>query len=327
MRVSTSSRGWRGGLAAILAMAVAAPAVAADLDDYPEVSVDVALERVSEHVWYVPGMAGAATEHEGFISNAGVIVGEDAVAVVDALGTPSLAAEMLRAIRAITDKPVRYAITTHYHADHIYGLQVFTDHEDAEVYAPEGVHSYLASDNTANLLRDRRNTLYPWVNEETRLVEPDHVVDGRETIDLGGITVRMDYAGPAHSEGDMTVWVEEDRTFFAGDLIFEGRVPWLGDANTGNWLELLQEMDGTDVEGLVPGHGPQARRPNEALTLTRRYIAEVRRVMEEAVENFMSFEEAYEAADWSEFEDLPAFDQAHRRNAYRVYLEVENEAF
>ncbi len=327
MRVESNRYGGRGLLAGALALALFWPAGAAALDDYPEVSVDVELERVSEHVWYVPGRAGAATEHEGFISNAGVIVGEEAVAVVDALGSPSLAAEMLRAIRGITDKPIHHVIATHYHADHIYGLQVFKDHEGAEVHAPKGVHSYLSSDTAANLLRDRRQSLYPWVNEETRLVEPDHVVDGRETLDLGGVTVRMDYAGPAHSEGDMTVWVEEDRTFFAGDLIFEGRVPWLGDANTGRWLELLEEMDAEEVDALVPGHGPQAREPNEALALTRRYIAEVRRIMAEGVEDLMSFEETYEAADWSEFEDLPAFEQAHRRNAYQVYLEVESDAF
>ena len=310
---------------AVLGLLVAGGAAA--LEHYEPVGVDVELEPLSEHVWYVPGMAGMATDHEGFISNAGVIIGEDSVAVFDALGSPALAAEMLRRIREVTDRPVSHVIVSHYHADHIYGIQVFKDHEGAEVIGPKGSHAYIGSANAENLLAERRQTLFPWVDEDTRLVAPDRIVDGRETIDLGGVEVRIDYAGPAHSDGDLTAWVEGDRVFFAGDLIFEGRVPWLGDANTGLWLDLLTEMDNREVEVLVPGHGPQARDPNAALALTRNYIADVRDVMAAAVEDFLSFEEAFEAADWSDYEGLPAYRDAHRRNAYQVYLEVESANF
>jgi len=93
--------------------------------EYEKVSVEVKAEKLSQNSYYIPGMSGAATEFEGFISNAGFIVTKEGVIVFDALGTPSLANAMLQEIRKVTDKPIKLLISSHYHADHIYGLQVF----------------------------------------------------------------------------------------------------------------------------------------------------------------------------------------------------------
>ena len=86
---------------------------------YAPATVDMELKRVSEHVWFVEGAPGIATENQGFISNAGVIVTGAGVVVFDALGTPSLADMLLKKIRAITDEPVVRVFVSHYHADHI----------------------------------------------------------------------------------------------------------------------------------------------------------------------------------------------------------------
>jgi glyoxylase-like metal-dependent hydrolase (beta-lactamase superfamily II) len=121
--------------------------------------------------------------------------------------------------------------------------------------------------------------------------------------------------------------VEPDRVLLSGDLIFEGRVPFLGDANTGNWLEILRRMETQGLVALIPGHGPAASKPNEAIELTRRYLEYLRETMGAAAADFVAFSEVYAVTDWSEFEDLPAFDEANRRNAYQVYLSMEEEAF
>jgi glyoxylase-like metal-dependent hydrolase (beta-lactamase superfamily II) len=112
---------------------------------------------------------------------------------------------------------------------------------------------------------------------------------------------------------------------FSGDIIFEGRVAYLGDANTKHWLAVLQQMETAKLVGLIPGHGPAAKEPTKAISMTRRYLAYIREVMGQAVENMTAFDEAYAAADWSEFKDLPAFEAANRRNAYQVYLSMEEE--
>ena len=292
---------------------------------YPPIGVDMPLRQVSEHVYYVEGTPGAATDNEGFISNAGFVVTGAGVVVFDALGSPSLANTMYEKIRAVTDEPIVRVIVSHYHADHIYGLQVFED-LDAEILAPAGAEEYLASDNAQERLEDRRFTLDPWVNETTRLVYPDQYLSEGTSFRLGDVEFIVTMVGAAHSDGDLTLFVEPDRVLFSGDVIFEGRVPFLGDANTRHWLRVLERMEREQLVALVPGHGSVAADPNAAVGLTRRYLAFLREQMGSAVEDFIPFNEAYEATDWGDFEELPAFEEANRRNAYQVYLSMEAEA-
>lgn len=309
----------------IFALSLPALAVAAQNEAYPPVSVDMPVTPLTDDVYYVQGLPGAATEHEGFVSNAGFIVTSEGVVVFDALGSPSLAWKLRQRIREITDKPVVRVVVSHYHADHVYGLQVFAD-EGAEILGPQEALDYVDSAVGRERLEERRFSLDPWVNERTRLVTPDVLIGEDRVFDLGGKRFRIHYLGKAHSDGDLAMLVEPDNVLFSGDLIFEGRVPFVGNADTKLWLENLQAMETTGLAALVPGHGPAAAHPDEAIRLTREYLVYLRQVMGQAVDDFTEFAEAYEAADWSAFEDLPAFEQANRVNAYGVYLSMERES-
>ena len=290
----------------------------------PRATVDMTLKQTSEHVWFVEGVPGIATDNQGFISNAGVIVTGAGVVVFDALGTPALSQMLLEKIHAITDESIVRVIVSHYHADHVYGLQVFED-LDAEILAPAGAEKYLASEHARARLEDRRFTLDPWVNEDTRLVYPDRYLSEGKQFRLGDVDFTVTVVGNAHSDGDLTLYVMPDRVLFSGDIIFEGRVPFLGDANTGNWVQVLERMEKEQLVALIPGHGGVAEDPNDAISLTRRYLSYLRDEMSLAVEDFVPFDEVYEDMDWSDFEQLPAFEEANRRNAYQVYLSMEAE--
>ena len=292
---------------------------------YAPSSVKMELKQVSRHAWYVQGKAGIATDNEGFISNAGVVITDEGVVVFDALGTPSLAHKLLQEIRKITDKPIKRVIVSHYHADHIYGLQVFKE-AGAEIYAPSGASDYLASPTSKERIEERRFSLSPWVNAQTQLVPPDHYLDKGYSFNLGGLKMTVSVVGAAHSDGDLTLYVEDDRVLFSGDIIFEGRVAFLGDADTRHWLKTLQQMETAGLAVLVPGHGPVAGEPNQSITQTRHYLSFLRKTMKVAVDELQSFDEVYAATDWSEFENLPAFKEANRRNAYQVFLSIEREA-
>ena len=292
---------------------------------YAETGVTMELQKVSDHVWFVQGEAGIATDNEGFISNAAVIIGNDGIVVVDALGTPSLAQLLVRKIREVSDKPFLKLIVTHYHADHIYGMQVFQE-QGAEILAPVGADKYLDSPNAQERLEERQFSLDPWVNENTRLVAPDRMLDETETLDIGDVKLTISYLGAAHSDGDLSVYVEPDSVLISGDIIFEGRVPFVGDANTREWLEILGKMEARDMKALIPGHGAMASKPNEVVALMRRYLEALRGNMGQAVEEMTSFDEAYAEADWSEFKHIPAFSAANRINAYQVYLSMEAES-
>ncbi|MDH5183286.1 MAG: MBL fold metallo-hydrolase [Gammaproteobacteria bacterium] len=293
--------------------------------NYPEATAEMTLVQVSEHSYYVQGAAGVATDNQGFISNAGAIVTSDGVVIFDTLGTPALASKMIRLLREVTDQPIKRVIMSHYHADHLYGLQLYKE-IGAEIYAPKGAFAYLDSPLAEERLEERRFSLDPWVNEKTYLVKPDHILAASSTMELGGVSMSINYLGGAHSDGDLTLLVEPDRVLYSGDIIFEGRVAFLGDADTRHWLETLEKMETSGLAGLIPGHGSAAKNPTKAIAQTRRYLAYIREVMGSAVEEFRDFSEAYAAADWSEFEKLPAFEAANRRNAYQVFLSMETES-
>lgn len=293
---------------------------------YAQSEVEMTLKQVTEHAWYVQGEAGTATDNEGFISNAGVIITNEGVVLFDALGTPSLAQKLLGLIREKTDLPIKTVVMSHYHADHIYGLQVFQD-AGATILAPLGAEVYLDSENAANRLEERRVSLFPWVDEKTRLVDPDEYVDSAKSFSLGGLDFKINYLGSAHSDGDLSLYVVQDKVLFSGDVIFEGRVPFVGDADTRHWLETLENMQTAELAALVPGHGPAAAEPQKAIESTRNYLAYLREKLGEAVADFVPFADVYSATDWSAFENMPAFDAAHRRNAYQVYLSLEAEGF
>lgn len=291
---------------------------------YAPVDVEMELKKVGEHSWYVEGVAGIATDNAGFISNAGIVITDEGVVIFDALGTPSLANKLLRKIREKTDKPIVKVVVSHYHADHIYGLQVFKE-QGAEIIAPDGVYEYIDSDVASTRLEERQFSLDPWVNEKTRIVKPDTILDESHKFTLGNVDFTIDVVGSAHSDGDLTLYVDTDRVLYTGDIIFEGRVPFIGSNKTKHWLTTLENMETNQVQALVPGHGPAAKEPMQAISLTRKYLAFLREKMGSAVEEMLDFDEAYKDIDWSEFEKLPAFEAANRRNAFQVYLSLEAE--
>lgn len=198
--------------------------------------------------------------------------------------------------------------------------------QGAEIIAPAGAEDYIHADNTATMLEERRKLLAPWVDENTHIVKPDRYVEGNEDIMLGGVTLKLIFNGKAHSDGDQSVLVEPDGVLLIGDLIFEGRVPYVGDANTKVWLERLKEMEKGKLTAMIPGHGPMSKKPQEVIARTAHYIEFLREHMGKAVEEMTPFDEAYEATDWGDFIDMPAFVEANRTNAYQVYLSLERES-
>lgn len=295
----------------------------ADKDHLPDVAMS--LKQVSPNVYYVEGAAGVATDNAGFVSNAGFVVTDAGVVVFDSLGTPALARRLVELMRSVTEQPVRFVVLSHFHADHAYGLQVFKE-VGAEILASPGARDYLSAPLAAERLAERRISLAPWVNEDTQLVMPDRLIEGDYHFKLGKHAFVASNLGAAHSEGDMTLFVEPDNVLFSGDIIFEGRIPFLGSANTKNWLATLQRMRDVKVAALIPGHGPASENPQDMLALTTRYLAYMREQIGQAVADWIPFDEAYEQIDWDEFMEYPAFLEANRRNAYAVYLSLEAEA-
>jgi glyoxylase-like metal-dependent hydrolase (beta-lactamase superfamily II) len=283
------------------------------------------LKQVSDHAYYAEGLFELGTPlNQNFISNAGVVVAPDGVVVIDALGSPALAERLVAEIRKITDKPIEYVIVTHYHADHVYGLQVFKD-LGAKVIAQEQGKLYLTSETARLRLEVSREDLAPWVDEDTRLEAADIWVMNDEQLVLSGWQFDLLKVGPAHTPDDLSVFVPEENVLFAGDLMFQGRIPFVGNADSAGWIASLDRLLTLDPAVVVPGHGPYSTNPAEDLTFTRDYLQYLRDTMREPALDLELFDDAYAEADWSPYEGYPLFRAANRMNAYNVFLSIQTE--
>ena len=319
---------------AALLILISPPGHAEKVDTpYGESTVDFKLLKVpNAPVYYVVGLTGVpGAENEGLTSNAGFVITEKGVAVYDALGTPVLGYRLLQEIRKLTDKPVSIVVAGHYHADHIYGLQAFREHTKAEIWAQRDASLYINAPNAQLRLAQRREALFPWVDERTFIVKPDKTFIDKQMFDMGDTRIELIHAGPAHAPDDIIMIVHKYGVIFSGDLIFGGRLPFLGgeEVNTKNWLaglEYLQQLKPAP-RFVIPGHGMADRNPAASIRFTRDYIQFLRENMGQAVENLTQFDQAYSQTNWSKYKMVPTFNAANRGNAYQVYLEMESEQF
>lgn len=280
--------------------------------------------KVGTSGYYVLGQGGLATAaNQGYNSNAGFVVTSDGVVVIDALGTVLLGEALIAAIRKVTTLPIRRVIVTHYHADHVYGLQAFKA-IGAEIWAHHGGKAYIEGE-AAMRLEQRRRDLAPWVDGRTTVMSADRWLSGNETFRLGGLTFDLIHLGPAHSPEDLVVVVREEQMIFSGDIIFTGRIPFVGEADSKRWLQTMDRLIALQPKLMVTGHGRVSTAPAADLVLTRDYLLYLRETMGRAVEDFVPFEEAYAKTDWSRYAKIPAFDAANRINAYGQYLVMERE--
>ena len=286
----------------------------------------VQVRQVTESVWVAQGEAAlGSSANRNFISNAGFVVTGDGVVVVDALGSPALANELIAEIRRVTAEPIRYVIVTHFHADHIYGLQAFKA-AGATILAHPAAKEYLNSDTAQRRLEASRLELAPWINADTRLLPADRWLDATETtLRVGRMDFIIRHVGPAHTPEDLVVFVPQRSVLFAGDLVFRGRIPFVGQADSRQWIVSLSRLIDFKPALLIPGHGPVSDSPLADLQLTRDYLVHLRKTMAEAAANLEPWEEAYAKADWSRFEHLPLFRAANRMNAYNTYLLLEQQ--
>ena len=309
-------------LAGLLFLSIPALAFPAD---YPPIKAQVTPIEVTPRVFYVRGQQGVASAaNEGFNSNAGFVVTEEGVVVIDALGTPALGDALLKAIRKVTSRPVKRVIVTHYHADHFYGLEPLKK-AGADVWAHRAALEYLDDPDAQRRLQQRAVDLFPWVDDKTPLVRADLWLDGDTSFRLGGIRFDIHHLGPAHSPEDVIVVVPSEGVVFIGDILFAGRIPFVGNADSKRWLERIDQLLALKPRLMVTGHGEVSRDPAKDLALTKSYLLHLRKVMGKAVEDFVPFDEAYAKADWSAFQKVPAFDAANRINAYGTYLLMERE--
>jgi cyclase len=220
---------------------------------YPSVGRAAGLTKVSDHVYAYVGQV-EATAAKGFGANAGVVVGRDAALVVDTLLTPKAAERFMADIKKVTDKPVKYVVNTHYHLDHAWGNQVFAG-AGAVIMAQENSRKDMTS-AAYGLAHPEMFGLEPNAVEGIILTPATILMHEQLAVDLGDVTVELNYPGPTHTNDSITVAVPQDDVMFTGDILFSHYNPYLAEGDITNWIKVLGELQKGKVTKFIPGHGP-----------------------------------------------------------------------
>ena len=286
---------------------------------------DMKPQQVAPGCWFVEGLSALGSPaNQNFISNAGFVVTSAGVVVIDALGSPALAERLVAEIKKITPQKITHVVLTHYHADHVYGLQVF-EKLGARIIAHQAGREYLYADTARLRLEQSRKDLAPWIDEQTQLAAATEWIAARRELTVGDTRLVIQPVGPAHTPEDLAVYLPDKKVLYAGDLVFRSRIPFVGQADSRNWIKSLDKLLAFDAAVVVPGHGPASTEARKDMQLTRDYLAYLRKTMGQAAKDMTPFDEAYKATDWSQFEHLPLFAAANRMNAYNTYLLMEHE--
>lgn len=253
--------------------------------------------------------------------NTGVIVGDDGVMVVDTQATPAMAGDVLRRIREVTDKPIKYILLSHYHAVRVLGASAY------------GAEAIIASRATRELIEERGQQdfeseferfprLFEGADSIPGLTWPTIVFDGRLTIDLGGRRVEIFSPGRGHTKGDTVAWLPEQRILYAGDLVEYGATPYAGDAHLADWPATLDVLRALAPEKLVPGRGDAlvtAAQCEQAMAMTQAFVTDLLACARQARAEGQDLKQMFRAAralmdpkygDWVIYEHCMPFDAA-----------------
>ncbi len=229
--------------------------------------------------------------------NTGIIIGDDGVMVIDTRATPAMAEDVLRHLRTVTEKRVKYVLLSHYHAVRVMG---------ASAYKADYI---IASKGTLDLIQERGQQdfesevqrfprLFRNVESVPSLTWPNLVFDRELTLWMGKTEVQIKHIGKGHSKGDTIAWLPKEKVMFSGDLVEEGATPYCGDAYFNEWPETLDRLRAFQAEKLVPGRGEammSATASDKAIAGTAGFLRDMRQSVEAGVKAGKGLREVYQA--------------------------------
>jgi len=279
--------------------------------------------EVIPHVWSAIGAtAPPGAANAGHNNNLSFIVTGDGVVVVNAGGCACLAEALHKEIRSITDQPVKLVINENGQGHAMLGNTYWANlgvpilaHEDAAADFEEKGFQNLESMRAFNGA----------LAEGTDLTPPTETFTDERVIDMGNFRIEVRHLGPAHSPGDIIVWLPEQSLVISGDMAFHERLlPIFDDTETGAWIETWEtEFEALGATYVIPGHGHPTNMA-QVRRYTHDYLVHLRGEIRKHLDSGGSLDDSY-YVDQSAYTHLDTFEQLATRNAGRVYVEMEFE--
>lgn len=230
--------------------------------------------------------------------NTGIIIGDDCVMVADTQATPAMAADVIRRIREVTDKPIKYVLLSHYHAVRVLGASAY------------GAQHIIASEDTRDLIvergqfdKDSEIGRFPRLFQNLESVPagltwPTLTFNKKMTLWLGSVEVQLLQLGRGHTKGDTVAWLPQEKILFSGDLVEFDATPYAGDAYFTDWPQTLDNIAALKPEMLVPGRGAALQTPaevNAGLAGTRAFISDLYESVKAGAAAGLDLRKVYEA--------------------------------
>lgn len=301
--------------------AVAFAAVCTAQDGHATRSAPV---EVAAGVYVLLGTGGEITpENGGRTANAAFVVGTRGVAVVNTGASYRDGEDIIAAVKRISNRPILLAIFTHPGQEAIFGAAAFQA-RGIPVLAHRSSAELIAARCDA-CLRNLRSTLGEIAMAGTRVVEPDRLIDGDETLELIGRPLRLLAPRWSSAPGAIAVFDESTSTLLAGSLVLINRVPDLRDADPQAWREALMDLAAMRCRHLVPGYGPIGTCADVAAF--GQYLAQLENRVDALMKEGVSLAELRSRCDLPQFARWDQYETLHAQNASRTYLRLEKAQF
>lgn len=316
---------YRAMLLLILAIVLSPAAVKASQsipDQYPASMLYSKPVEVIPNVWSAIGATGPPHyENAGHNNNLSFIVTGEGVVVVNAGGSYLLAKALHDEIKSITDQPILFVVNENGQGHAMLGNSYWKEqgvkiiaHQDAAAEFEERGAASLASMQTYN--KEKALGTVTQMPTETFETEMEY--------EFGEFKIKLLWLGPAHSAGDIVVWLPAQELVISGDMAFHERLlPVFEDTNTAEWLKSWEAFEALCAIYVIPGHGHPTNMA-QVRRYTKDYLLFLRSAVQDVLDSGDGLEEAY-LIDQSRYAHLDTFEELSARNAGRVFEQMEFE--
>lgn len=279
-------------------------------------------QQVIDGVWSAIGAtAPSRYENSGHNNNLSFVITSEGVLVVNAGASYLLAEALHTEIKKITDQPVKFVVLENGQGHAMLGSNYWQAQGATVIAHKDAAHEI--EENGVGILELQKETIKEKA-EGTEVVMPDETFEDKKVIEMGGVRIELLNLGPAHSPGDIIVWLPEKKLVISGDMAFHQRMlPLFEHTNTAAWIETWDKFADLGAQYVIPGHGAPTDMA-EVTRYTKDYLVDLREQVGTVIDDGGSLLEAYEI-DQSAYMHLPTAEFLSKRNAGQVFQMMEFE--